>query len=198
MTIKPWTKLGKPEILAEGYRKNLSRQVFTDHTGHRQDFYFFEGVDWSVILAVTSSGKIVMVRQFKQGSDSISEEIPGGSLDSNQEETGVVANRELKEETGYTPSKIIPLGNFWLDSRSSHTIGHLFLGENCTRSTSPTPDQDEQTEVFLVSFKELILKITKNPSNHRTEALALMRAFPHLKKRYQWQIIWAFIGLMFK
>ena len=65
--------------------------------------------DWVNIVAVTPEKKVVVVRQFRFGTEKISTEIPGGLIDPG-EEAKTAAMRELQEETGYTSSKWTYLG----------------------------------------------------------------------------------------
>ena len=78
MDIIPWKKVGAPSVLASGYGKSFTKQDFIDHTGKSTDFYFFDQPSWSVVLAVTKAGTVLTVRQFKQGAESVLEELPGG------------------------------------------------------------------------------------------------------------------------
>ncbi len=180
MAITKWKKIGEPTILAEGYGKKLAVQKFLDHTGKETDFYFLERPFWSVILPITKEGNVVMVRQFKQGSEEIMEELPAGVLDFSSESPEAVAKRELKEETGYEAEEIIALGSGHYDSRSSHAKFYCFLAKGCEYKGGGSLDDSEQVEQFEKPFAEWVEETLKAETDEWDAVLLLLRALPHL------------------
>lgn len=69
-------------------------------------FYVLKSPDWCNIIPVTADGKVVLIRQYRIGTDTFTLEIPGGVVDRGDghgdEAVGKAALRELEEETGYT------------------------------------------------------------------------------------------------
>lgn len=195
MIITPWEKIGEAETVACGYGKRLDRQWFKNHHSEKKEFFFIEGVPWSVVLAITKDSKVIMVRLFKQGRGAIIEEVPGGSMETGEDPESVV-RRELQEETGYVAGRLISLGQFWLDPRSSRTIGSVFLADNCVFTSALNLDHDEQIEVFLLSLGEYVKRILVSRADYRTEALVLIRAFPYLGFSNQCRVVWVFVCRM--
>ena len=60
------------------------------------DFYYLDSRDWVIVLARTSTGEFILVRQFRCGVDDLSWELPGGIIDQNEDPV-VAALRELEE-----------------------------------------------------------------------------------------------------
>lgn len=64
------------------------------------DAFVLQTPDWANIIAMTPENKILLVRQFRFGTDSVELEIPGGVIESGELPLHA-AQRELAEETGY-------------------------------------------------------------------------------------------------
>src|SRR6185369_7256702 len=67
----------------------------------QRDFVVVQAPDWVNVLALTSDGHLVMVRQFRYGINEFSLEIPGGVMEAGEDPV-TAGLRELREETGYT------------------------------------------------------------------------------------------------
>ena len=68
-------------------------------------FYSLELVDYVVVLALTTEGRIVLVKQFRPAVEQITLEIPSGLIDPG-ESPAQTAVRELREETGYQAASV--------------------------------------------------------------------------------------------
>ena len=61
--------------------------------------------DWVTVIPILPDGKFLMVRQYRHGSASLSDEFPAGVIDPGEEPLDA-AKRELLEETGYRARKM--------------------------------------------------------------------------------------------
>lgn len=109
----------------------------------------------SVIIPVTDDGDLVMVRQYRPGSDSFMLEFPAGKLDSPDEDRQACALRELAEETGFRAKKIKPLLDMYPTAAYNTEKISLFLAEGLTPG-EPSLDEGEFVEVEIHSAQKLL------------------------------------------
>ena len=89
------------DVMATAYRHPVR--------GTEREFVVIRAPDWVNVVALTTEGEIVLVRQFRFGVDGFSLEIPGGVMEPG-EDVVTAGLRELREETGYSGSRATLLG----------------------------------------------------------------------------------------
>ena len=76
-------------------------------SGEIGNFTVLESPNWVNIIPVTSDNKIILIEQYRHGTDSVTIEIPGGLIE-RDEDTQIAGMRECTEETGFS-SKELPI-----------------------------------------------------------------------------------------
>jgi ADP-ribose pyrophosphatase len=83
-----------------------------------------EHPDCIAVIAIDAQSNVLLERQYRQALGKELLEIPAGGIDAGEEpETAVV--REMREETGYHPNKVIKLTGFY--SSPGYTTEYLYL-----------------------------------------------------------------------
>jgi 8-oxo-dGTP pyrophosphatase MutT (NUDIX family) len=77
--------------------------------GKERTFHRIQTSTWTQIVPITADGHVVMIRQYRHGSQRVTLEIPGGLVDPG-EDPAEAALRECLEETGYRARRAEPLG----------------------------------------------------------------------------------------
>ena len=77
-------------------------------------------------MALTESGKIVLVRQYRTAIDRVTVEIPAGKLDPGEDPLDC-AKRELHEETGFRAGRIRFLTSIVTSCGFCDEIIHIYL-----------------------------------------------------------------------
>ena len=120
-------------------------------------------LDWAFVIAILPNDRILVTHQIQPWrTEFIS--LPGGSLDTPEEDAIMCAKRELIEETGYESNELVPWLRF--DGTSNvMTYTHFFIARNCQWKRDIAPDPGEKIQVFDVSFDEF-LELSSNPWFH--------------------------------
>lgn len=121
-------------------------------------YYRLACLDAVEVVAMTSEGKIVLVRQFRPAVGISMLELPSGNVDK-RESSRQAAARELLEETGYACSSLIPMGPFNdSPSRISNKVD-VFFGKGAALAGRK---KDKNIEVALASPVELDRMIARH------------------------------------
>lgn len=119
------------------------------------DYYYWDGGDFAQVFAMTQENEVLLVRQYKHAIRDIVLELPGGMLNTSDEDPLVAARRELGEETGYQSDTWHSLGVLFPSSAKATTKGHAFLALDAYEAGNPTPDVSEHIEVVRCSVRDL-------------------------------------------
>jgi ADP-ribose pyrophosphatase len=153
-------------------------------TGATKRFSALRCTDWVNVIAVTKQAQIVILRQYRPGTDEICIEIPGGMIDPG-EAPQVAAARELEEETGYRADNWRALGVCAPNPAMQNNRLHTYLAIDAELRGTEAPDDGEVLEVSTVSWPQLRAHLRDGSIDH---ALVLA-AFAHLA--VQDPVLWA-------
>ena len=124
-------------------------------------FYVNEYPDWVNAFALTKEGKVIMVRQYRHGINSIETELPGGVVEEGETwQEGV--KRETLEETGYTFDKVEYLGKISANPSTTNNFMHMFLATGGEKVADQDLDDSEEVEVLLMTIDEVKELVKEN------------------------------------
>lgn len=135
-------------------------------------FYTIEADAWVNVVATTSRGELVMVRQWRHGARKVTLEIPGGLIDLG-ESPAAAALRELLEETGFAAPGVRPLGAVNPNPALFGNRVHTYLAENCERVSEVRNGPREETRVELVPEHDLPARLRAGEVDHALVIAAL-------------------------
>jgi 8-oxo-dGTP pyrophosphatase MutT (NUDIX family) len=144
-------------------RRDLS---VSPHRGSEHDFFVLESSDWINIIPLTAKGEVVMIEQYRHGSEEVTLEIPGGMVDGG-ESPQVAAAREMLEETGYAATReVVSLGKVRPNPAIHNNWIHTFLARDVELRQKPVIESTEHTLVRLVPLADVPSLILDGTINH--------------------------------
>lgn len=141
-------------------------------TGAPHDFYRIESPAWVNVVPLTPRDELVMVRQFRQGSRSVTLEIPGGIVDPGEAPLAAGA-RELLEETGYRAGRIESLGSINPNPALFSNRVHMAVALDCRPVAAIANGETEETAVELLPLDAMHDVVRRGGIDHALVVTAL-------------------------
>lgn len=139
----------------KGIRVHLVKERLLTPEGKEVEWELVLHPGAAAIIPIDDDGKIIMVRQYRNASHSMTLEIPAGTLDSPDEDPADCAARELEEETGYRSDDIDYLFKFYSSIGITDEVIHIYVAKNLQVS-SQNLDDDEFVEVERYTLETVI------------------------------------------
>lgn len=171
--IKPWKKISSKLIGDFRIFKLSSHLKISPRTGKEHDFFILDSVNWVNVIAVTPDQQLVMVEQYRHGSNTVELEIPGGMMDAGETDPVATAVRELREETGYEGESARVLGKIHSNPAILSNITYTVLIENCRLKHKTEFDHGEDLLTQLVPVSEIPKLVADEKIGHSLVVVAL-------------------------
>ncbi len=153
--IQPWPKISSKPL--GDFRIYSIRSVAkrSPRTGLAHEFFIIDSVNWVNVVALTPDRRMVLVEQYRQGTDTVELEIPGGMIDPADPSPEAAAVRELREETGCEGEQPRVIGRVFPNPAIMSNTCFTVLVENCRIASATHFDQTEDLMTKLVSVDEV-------------------------------------------
>ena len=164
----------KPEIWKRKNSKQVAdcrvfkvREDFCERESDnsKHSFFVIENPDWVNIIGLTKDDEVILIEQFRHGTEEIILEIPGGMLDKD-EKPEIAAKRELAEETGFETSEIIYLGESRPNPAIQNNTIYHYLALNCEKTRETNFDEHESVITKLLPVSEIDSLIANGKITH--------------------------------
>jgi len=174
----------KPSVVAsdpkhQGRVIQVSTERLRYANGREYDIDYVRHPGAAAVVAVDSSRRVCVVRQYRHGVQDFLWEIPAGKLDAG-EAPEACAVRELEEETGVQAARWTSLGLFIPAPGIFTEVIHVYMAQDL-RIGHPKPDADEELELKWLPLEEAMRLVLCGEWNDGKTALGLARAQWHLQ-----------------
>ena len=163
--IKKWPTVSDRELLDLRIMKVNAVERTAPKTGKTHEFYYFDSNDWINVVAVTTAGNLVFVKQYRHGNDEITLEVPGGLVDPGEAPIEA-ASRELAEETGYLSQPLIQIGVVAPNPAIFNNETFTFLALDAEQKVAQQFDGTEDIEVVELPLAEVKRQLMAGQITH--------------------------------
>ncbi len=182
LTKKEWQCLRSEE----GPNLKLFRSRFDFMKNPRNDqtekMVILDSEDSANVVALTTDGKIPFVRQYRFGIKDFTVELPGGLIESGEDQT-LGVRRELREETGFTASNWQYLGKVPSNPVFMNSYIHHWVATEAEQTQSLQLDDGEDMELILMPVEDVRKQFWKGYFLHTHTTNALLLFFSWYDKK---------------
>ncbi len=179
---RPWKRLASepgPDLLIARARFDV---LENPRTGKKLRRLVLDTPDWVNVVALTPERELVVVRQYRFGSETVTIEIPGGVVNSG-EAPEAAARRELREETGYTAERWTALGTVEPNPAFHDNLCHHWLAEGARRTHGLELDPGEDIAVATLDLEAVRELVLRGEIRHSLVISALSRCLDLRERR---------------
>jgi ADP-ribose pyrophosphatase len=138
----------------------------------RRNVHTFRARDWCNVIPITQSGELVLIWQYRFGSDALSLEVPGGVIDPG-ELPAQAALRELREECGYEASRVDLISSLQPNPALQGNRIFSYVAWDATPTGATAFDELEACETVTVPLRDLGALLDSGEMQHALCVVAL-------------------------
>ena len=181
--IQPWKKISTKELGNFRIFTIRSDVKISPRTGKEHEFFVLDSVNWVNVIAVTPENELVMVEQFRHGSNTVELEIPGGIMDATDTSPVATGVRELREETGYEGERAQLIGKVFANPAIMSNTCFTVLVENCQLRHDVKFDSGEDLMTSLIPVSEIPGLVSAGKIAHSLVVAAIYHFKLHRKRQ---------------
>ena len=127
------------------------------------------------VIPITEDGNVIVERQFRYPLNRVITKIPAGKLDSFTEDRLSAAKRELEEETGYTATEWIDMGDYYPAAAYCDERITLYLARGLSLGQRHL-DEDEFLNFESVPLSQLVEDVMAGRITDGKTQVAILKA----------------------
>lgn len=149
-----WKTLSSKQLIDRPWMRVRCDKVLLPDGRVHEEYYVLSYPSWVNVIAETEEGDIILERQYRHGLDIVSTEICAGVME--EGETPLeAAQRELKEETGYTGGEWKEIMTVAPNPGVMDNLCHCFYAKKVRKTCEQHLDDTEDIDVLLCPKQEV-------------------------------------------
>lgn len=153
--IEKWKTLHSEYIIKRPWLTARRDEVELPNGVINKEYYILEYPNWVNVIAITTEGQFVMVRQYRHGLDEIFTELCAGVMEKG-ETPEQAARRELLEETGFGGGKWELWMTISANPASMTNLTYCFLATGVEKITTQHLDKTEDLRYLLYNREQIL------------------------------------------
>jgi ADP-ribose pyrophosphatase len=169
------------KVIYSGRAVNLKVDTIQMPDGRKTTREIVEHAECIAVVAIDEKDNVLLVRQYRTPVEKELLEIPAGGIDAGEKPEEAV-RREMQEETGFLPRKLVKLGGFYSAPGFCTEYLHLYLATDLTKSQLFAEDT-EGISLEHVSVKDIPALLTSGQIED-AKSIAGLYMFLEYRKRH--------------
>ena len=178
---KKWTVVESKYLFHRPWLTARQDHVRLPNGNENKEYYVLEYPDWVNVIAITTSGQFVFIRQYRHGLGETHYEIPAGVIDPTDDNPEVAGRRELLEETGYGLGTWTLLTTLSGNASTTNNLCHCFIAENVEKVDTQHLEATEDIDIVLLTRPEVEALLEADEIKQSLMAAPLFKYFYQTK-----------------
>ena len=156
--------------------------------GKKIQYAYLERAEAVIVVPITTSGEVVLLKQYRYPVDEWCLEVPaGGTHDSGNASLEEVVRKELREEVGAMAKSLTHVGFFYSGNSMTDEKCNVFLAQGVELSKKQHTETTEEIKVQLVPVEKALELARSGAMKTGPCALAVLLCEPLLSSAAQYQ-----------
>lgn len=179
---KKWRVLSERYIIQRPWLTARCETIQLPNGVVNDEYYVLEYPEWVNVIAITTEGKFVFVRQYRHAYGDTLTEICAGVCEKDEAPL-LAAQRELQEETGYTGGEWREFMQLSPNATTCNNLSHSFIATGVEQTTMQHLDRTEDIDIVLLSRDQVLSMLRNDEIKQAMMAAPLWRYFAYEEGR---------------
>jgi 8-oxo-dGTP pyrophosphatase MutT (NUDIX family) len=171
--IEPWRKISSRPLANFRVFSVREERSVSPRTGAAHDFVIIDASNWVNVIALTPDDRMVLIEQYRHGSNTVELEIPGGVMEAADASPEATGCRELVEETGFEGEEPQIIGRVFPNPAIMSNTCFTVLLRRCRQVRPVHFDQAEDLTTRLVPVAQVPALVASGQIRHSLIVAAL-------------------------